>query len=272
MRKASVCFGTLLAISFLGFQSLSQVSVIGELTQEKDTRPGERYEGTILVKNDTNEPQEAKIYQTDYLFKCDGTNEYGEPGSAERSNAPWIEFSPSYLNLPPQKSLEVNYTVTVPQNLKGHPLVGTYWSMLMVEGVAHGSPESLLHPKKGEMGLTQTIRYGIQIVSHIAQTGTKKIDFLDAKLVSRPDGGRTLQVDVANTGDIGLRPEMYAELFNDKGVSQGRYAGVRYRIYPGTSVRQMIDLTAVSAGTYKVLVVVDAGGDDVYGAQYTMKF
>jgi len=267
MRKIFICFGTLLAISFCTKPSPGQVSVIGELTQERETQPGDHYEGTILVKNDTKEPQEAKVYQTDYLFKFDGTNEYGE-----RSNAPWIEFSPSSLSLPPEGSIEVNYTVTVPQNQKGNPLVGTYWSMLMVEGIAKGSPESSAHPKQGEMGIQQTIRYGIQIVSRIAHTGTKKIEFLDTKLVARPEGGRILQVDIGNTGDIGLRPEMYAELFNEKGASQGKFPGVRYRIYPGTSVRQMIDLTTVPAGTYKVMVVVDAGGDDVYGAQYTLKF
>ena len=272
MKKTSVFLFTLMAAVFCGPKSPAQVSVIGELTQEKETRPGDRYEGTILVKNDTKEPQEAKIYQTDYLFKYDGTNEYGEPGSAPRSNASWIGFSPSYLTLPPEGSVEVSFTVTVPLNAQGHPLIGTYWSMLMVEGIAQGSPESSAHRKKGEMGIQQTIRYGIQIVSHIAQTGTKKIEFLDTKLVAKPEGGRILQVDIENTGDIGVRPEMYAELFNEKGASQGRFPGVRYRIYPGTSVRQIIDLSTVPAGTYKVMVVVDAGGDDVYGAQYTLKF
>src|SRR3990172_2835595 len=33
----------------------SQVSVIGDLSQDKEARPGESYEGAILVKNDTDE-------------------------------------------------------------------------------------------------------------------------------------------------------------------------------------------------------------------------
>jgi hypothetical protein len=174
--------------------------------------------------------------------------------------------------LPPLASAEVSYSVTVPQDSGSHHLIGTYWSMLMVEGIAREAPGSSPERKKGEMGIRQTIRYGIQIVSRIVQTGAKKIDFLDTKLVSNPEGGKMLQVDVANTGDIGVRPEMYAELFNEKGASQGKFPGVRYRIYPGTSVRQMIDLSTISPGTYKVLVVVDTGDNDVYGAQYTLKF
>ena len=69
-----------------------------------------------------------------------------------------------------------------------------------------------------------------------------------------------------------MRPEMYVELFDERGASVGTFRGALYRMYPGTSVRQSIDLTTVPPGTYKALVVVDAGADDVFGAQYTLKF
>jgi hypothetical protein len=251
--------------------AVAQVSVIGELSQDREARPGESYTGVIIVRNDTNEPQEAKVYQTDYLFHYSGTNSYGEPGSHARSNAKWITFSPAYILLPPQATAAVNYSVTVPQETQ---LVGTYWSMLMVEAIPRGSPESTLPraDKKAEMGIVQTIRYGIQIVTHIANTGTKKINFVGVQLVPKEKSGRILQVDIENTGEIGIRPDVYVELFDEKGVSRGKFPGTRYRIYPGTSIRQQIDLSSVAPGTYKALIVVDAGGDDVFGGQYTLRF
>ena len=51
----------------------------------------------------------------------------------------------------------------------------------------------------------------------------------------------------------------------------GKFAGARARVYPGTSIRKSIDLSAVSGGTYKALVVADADEDSVYGATYTLK-
>ena len=66
--------------------AVAQVSIIGDLSQDHDARPGESYSGSILVKNDTDEPQEAKLYQTDYLFSCLGTTNYADPGSTPRSN------------------------------------------------------------------------------------------------------------------------------------------------------------------------------------------
>ncbi|MBI4429913.1 MAG: hypothetical protein HY562_12440 [Ignavibacteriales bacterium] len=251
----------------------SQISVIGELSQDREVRPGEKYDGVILVKNDTNEPQEVKVYQTDYSFHHSGTNNYAEAGSTPRSNAKWVAFSPSFLTVPPQSALAVNYSVTVPED-KGKKLTGTYWSMLMIEGVPKGSPESSASAKdKTQMGIMQTIRYGVQIATHIVGTGVRKLNFIDApKIVTSADGKRKLQIDIENVGEIGMRPEVYVELFDEKGVSKGKFHGVQYRIYPGTSVRQSIDFTSVSSGTYKALVVLDAGGDDVFGAQYTLKF
>lgn len=252
----------------------AQVSIIGDLSQDHDGRPGESYNGSILVKNDSNEPQEAKIYQTDYLFSWDGTNDYAEAGTTPRSNARWVSYSPSFLVIPPQGSVTVNFTVAVPKTPDGKELVGTYWSMLMVEGIARESPESTLAKKnrKPEMGVRQTLRYGIQIATHIEGTGKRSIRFIQAKLVRGERGESLLQVDLEDNGTLGFKPDVYVELFDGKGVSQGKFPGQRYRLYPGTSVRQTIGLKGIGTGTYKALVVVDAGGDDVYGAQYTLEF
>jgi hypothetical protein len=185
-----------------------------------------------------------------------------------------VTFSPSYLVLPAMSTLAVNYTVTVPRDTSGQKLAGTYWSMLMVEGIPKGSAESSIPRKdlKAQMGILQTIRYGIQIVSTIANTGSKQVQFLNTKLVATKEDTKALQVDIENTGDLGMRPEVTVELFDSAGVSRGKFSGIKYRIYPGTSVRQVIDLGNPPAGTYKALVVLDAGGDDIFGAQYTLKF
>lgn len=248
-----------------------QISVVGELSQDFTARPGQVYKGTIVVKNDTNEPQEAKVYQTDYQFYSDGRNRYGDPGSHSRSNAQWITFGPSYIQLPPQALVTVHYSVAVP--LRQDSLVGTYWSMLMVEGIPQGSPESSRQPeKKAEMGIMQTIRYGIQVATHVEGTGERLVELKDPQVVKREDGKRIFQIDIENIGTLGIRPEVSLEVFDDKGAQRGKFPGVRFRIYPGTSVRQSIDISSLPPGSYKTLLVVDAGGDDIFGAQYNLKF
>jgi hypothetical protein len=267
-------FPLALALALAATCAPAQVSVIGDLSQDHEALPGETYEGMIVVRNDSKEPQEAKVYQTDYRFSADGTNTYGEPGSMTRSNARWITFSPSTMVIPPQATVTVNFTIVVPAATPAHDIAGSYWSMLMVEGVPKESRESSQKQnlQKPEMGIRQTLRYGIQIATHVVRGGTRSVRFMQTKLLATPGNTKVLQLDLENTGTLWIRPDVSVELFDEKGISRGKFAGALYRMYPGTSVRQSIDFGVVTPGSYKAVVVVDAGGDDVFGAQYTFTF
>jgi len=245
-------------------------AVLGGLTREETATIGQTYGATIVLNNKALEPQEVKLYQTDYLFFCDGTTQYGEAGKLKRSNADWVTFSPSWLTIPPKGQAVVNYTVEVPDDKS---LAGTYWSMLMVELIGKDSPESAARPQEGKvrLGVRQVLRYGIQLVTNIGDTGSPNPHFLGTKLLAKKEGGRVLQVDLENKGDRGIRPLLWAELFDQKGRSAGKFEGGTTRIYPGTSVRYRIDLSEAPEGEYKALVVGDAGGDNVFGATYTLK-
>lgn len=245
------------------------VSIIGGLTHQKEAAPGETYKGSIIIKNTSNQPQEIKIYQTDYEFCFDGTNNYGPPGKLKRSNADWLSFNPHRLIIPSDETLTVNYTIKVPDDPN---LVGTYWSMLMVEGIPKSSPLSSQPEKdKTKIGIIQVVRYGIQMITHIGDTGERKLKFLNTKLLKENET-RTLQVDIENTGQRWLRPFLWAELYDDNGSYVGRFEGRIKRIYPGTSVRYKVDLSNAPRGKYKALVVADAGGDYIFGSNYTLKF
>lgn len=251
--------------------SVGQVSVVGELSQDRLALPGTTYEGSIIVRNDTDVPQEAKVYQTDYTFHFSGTNTYGEPGLLPRSNANWISITPSFLTLPPRSSSVVSYTVAVPPD-SFPTLAGTFWSMIMVEGIVPGSPESSTQPKeKQEMGLAQTIRYGIQIATTIAETGKYNVRFVNAELKRNESGDPVLVVDIENTGDLFMRPDVYVELFDAAGHSKGKFEAPTFRMYPGTSVREVMILSGVGAGTYKALVAVDNGTDDIFAVEYSIE-
>ena len=142
----------------------------------------------------------------------------------------------------------------------------------MVEGIAPGSPESP-QPRPAEqttMGVSQLIRYGVQIASHITGTGKKDVRFLDVRVRAEEDGSKQLIVDLQNAGDLWFRPTFSAEVFDDSGNSKGVFEGSLFRMYPGTSVRQMLDVGKLARGTYTVVFIVDAGGEDVFGAEYTL--
>jgi hypothetical protein len=230
---------------------LAGVSVIGELARKKTVRPGERYEGVVTVKNSGDTAAEVRLYQTDYLFYADGRNIYGEPGSAPRSNAPWITAGPTQLTVPPKGTSAFHYTVKVPEN----------------NGLAPPPPETEGKKGKVSVGLQTVIRYAVQIVTDIEESGERKIAFLNRQLTTK-DGKTTFSVDIGNSGERRLSPVVWMDLYSAAGTHAGRFDSGRKGLYPECSVRNLFDLTEVPSGTYSALVVVDNEDDHVFGGQY----
>jgi hypothetical protein len=260
--------------------SFAGISIMGELAQENTLQPGEKFEGTINLKNTGQTARQVNVYQTDYLFYADGTNVYGDAGATPRSNASWLSVSPSRLTILPNEIASVYYTVQVPEpkqlasvnnNMpvtENFDLIGTYWSMVMIEPVPEAEAESIEDEAgKVKMGIQTRIRYGIQIITNIGDTGTRKIEFQNKKLFSQ-DGKTILQMDIANIGQRWLSPKVWTELYDQEGKNLGRFESDKKRIYPGCSVRHKIELTDIPPGKYQALIVADNGDDYVFGAKY----
>ena len=263
-----VLFLFLVGCLILPGNSRAEFAVSGGMTHERESGPGEVYNGVITLRNNGAEPQEIKVYQRDYLFYADGKNIYGESGTAPRSNAGWIRFSPERLTVPAHGQSDISFQVSVPHDAT---LTGTYWSMLMVEGIATASETPTNDEKTSSMGITHVMRYGYQVISHMGNSGIRQLKFINTKLTNE-NGRRILLIDVENTGERLQRPALWAELCDEKGGVIGRFEGGKYRVYPATSVRYTFDLTEVPFGVYKALVVADSGEDDLFGVTYTFRF
>jgi hypothetical protein len=239
------------------------INIDGPLTQERVVRPGDAHSGLIAVSNTGAEPVEVKVYRADYSFSADGRNDYGDPGALERSNAHWMRLNQEQVTIPPKRVVNIHYALQVPAD---ETLSGTYWSMVMVEPVA--AQERVTAPRTNELRaqLTPVLRYGIQVVTHIGDSGARELAFTNPQL-REEHGQRMFTVDVANTGERWLRPQLWLELYEASGLKAGRLSGKRQRIYPSTSVRYRIELGDLPAGRYRALIVADAGGDDLFGTQ-----
>ena len=263
--KRTFCLFVILLIS--GNVSFAQVSVIGDLTREATLQPGEKFEGKITLKNRGQTPWEVNVYKNDYLFYADGTIIYGEPGRAPRSNAGWLSLSPNELTILPDETASIFYTLQVPDD---QDLSGTYWSIIMIEPTSETGAQILKDKKhKLKIGIQTRVRYAVQIISNIGDTGAPEIDFLDKKLIHQ-DGKRILQLDVGNIGEKRLSPAVWVELYDSHGNKMGRFESQKKRIYPECSVRYEVDLTEVPTGDYRALVVLDNGDEHVFGAQYNL--
>lgn len=267
MMKRAISLGALLAAALAG-PARAQITVVGEAVQEHAARPGQTVTGTLRLRNAGSQTEEAKLYLTDYAFHASGRTDYGAPGSLARSSARWVAFSPAQVRIAPGEEATVGYTVTVPE---GAALAGSYWSMLMVEGIERGSAESTAGgAARVRVGVRPTIRYGVQIATRIEGTGAPAVRFAATRAVAQGEA-KVLELDVENAGDVAYRPEIRVELFDEAGRPAGVFTSRRGLLYPGTSLRQRFELGRLPAGTYQALVVADAGGAEVFGAQYRLK-
>ena len=243
------------------------VSVLGGLTHQMTLAPGERKEGTIQLYNRDDVAARVRISQTDYLFYADGRTLYDEPGSGNRSNAAWIDVSPLNVTIPPRETVSIFYEITAP----GDPgIAGTYWSIIMVEPIAETGTGVKGQDGKAVLGLRTVIRYAVQIISDIGETGSSTISIADNKVVLC-EGKTLLQTDVANVGERWLSPAVWTEFYDKDGRYVGRFDSNRQRVLPTCSVRHLFDLTSVPRGTYTALFVVDNGDDRVFGTTYEVR-
>ncbi|HEY0016843.1 MAG TPA: hypothetical protein VGC13_11010 [Longimicrobium sp.] len=240
----------------------AQVSVVSSTLEEHTAAPGEQYTGTIRVRNTAATAQTARVSASDYRFLADGRTFYEQPGTVARSNAAWVRFSPSRLSLAPGEEATVAYTVAVPAQAS---LRGSYWSVLMVETV-DDAPAAV---RAGRVGIAPTIRYAVQLATHVGQA-ERRIALEGARLTTE-GGAKAFEVNVANTGEQADRLELRVDLFDAEGAPAGRLSSTRGLVYPGTSIHQRFDLASLPPGTYRALLVVDTGSEDVFGAEYTLR-
>jgi len=269
--KRILTLATIILFGAIYSPAMAQISVRSQLSHDENVEPGQQYSGVILVRNDSDESQQAKVYQTDYLFQSDGTNYFGDPGKLDRSNANWIDLGISQVVIPPRESVEITYRVSVPESIDGIAPSGSFWSIIMVEGIPKNSAENLENElPDNSYGVVQVTRYGVQIASHLENNTGAELTITESQLTRSEEEESTLNLAVSNDGYLLVRPDVWVELYAEDGSAIGRIEGQKSRLYPGTSVTQRIKLGKLKPGAYRALVIMDAGEEDVFGAEFTL--
>ena len=265
LKAALLGLGAMLVLAPLAARA--QVGVTNGLTQEKACKPGEAFESFVTLKNNGPQEETVKIYQTDYTFNAEGKSYYDAPGKVKRSNAAWISVAPKQVTIPGLATLDVRYICHVPADAA---LVGTYWSIVMFEVVPKAERIKRDVDKKDvAFGVNQVMRYGVQIVTHIGETGKRSLKFLSTDLL-QDKAGKTLQVDLENDGERWLRPFSSVEVYSEKGDLVTKLEGERWRLFPGTSARFRFDVSALKPGAYNALIVFDNKDSSVFGVRYAL--
>ncbi len=248
--------------SLIVFQAQSNIVILNGLTHEDTSSPGEKYRGSIQVQNAGTEARTVRVYIRDYWYTYQGESRHDEPGTQERSNANWINFSPKLLTLQPDERAIVDFEVNTPMN---DSLCGTYWSVIMVEGLV---PQDTA--KTAGLKIHTAIRYAVQIITNIEETGERDLQFIGLELDDSQEQN-VLNVAVKNTGERMLKPELSMEIFNNTGESMGIFKAERRKTFPGTSILLSLSLVGVEPGSYTAVLVANCDADHIFGTNFTLE-
>lgn len=242
--------------------SMASIMVLNGLTHENHVSPGDSYVSGIEIQNASDQEKSVRLYQVDYRYVAGGESFYDEPGTLPRSNARWVEVSSLLVTLQPNETRMVDFEVSVPQN---DSLNGTYWSVIMVEGI-EADPT---RPQSG-VSIQTVMRYAIQVITHIGETGKVDLQFTKMEL-KKENNIVQLEVDIENTGERAVRPEVGISLFDASGNPVQVVTVERKRIYPGSSVRFLLNIEHSVPGQYSGILVADCDEEHVFGANVNLE-
>lgn len=240
----------------------ANIVVLNGLTHENSALPGETYRTQIEIQNVSQIEKSVKIYQKDYWYNHTGDARHDAPGTLQRSNANWISFQPELVNLAPNEKAQINIEIVIPNN---EDLTGSYWSVMMVEGVV--PPDTSVN--KG-VAITTAIRYAVQLISHVGNTGTSDLGFVGLEL-TKQDSQNLLLVSVENKGERLLKPELSLEIFDELGNSVAVVKAEKRKTLPGTSIQVTLLLEGIKPGNYSGVIVADCGNEDLYGTNVSFE-
>ncbi len=241
----------------------ANIVILNGLTHENTVQTGEIYRGAIQIQNTADTQKSVRVYLRDYWFSYTGESKHDPPGTLERSNAEWITFTPELLTLEANEITTIDFEVKIPDD---NELNGTYWSVLMVEGIV---PPDTSDFSSG-VTIRTAIRYAVQIVTNIGNSGSSDLQFAGLELLKQ-DENNVLDVIIENVGERVLRPEVSIELFDESGNSVGTIKEERRKTYPGTSIKVSLILEGIKPGNYTAILVADCDEDHIFGTNLSLE-
>jgi hypothetical protein len=115
------------------------------------------------------------------------------------------------------------------------------------------------------------MRYGIQVATHIGDSGSRNVNLSDPKLTLNNDSVASVQIDAINSGERAYRPLFTLELYDESGAKRAHDEKPRGLLYPGSSLNQRFALSKLPPGTYKAVLFVDTGDQAVFARQFRIK-
>jgi P pilus assembly chaperone PapD len=193
-----------------------------------------------------------------------------KPGESANSLVKYISANPSYFELDPGKTQEVQVTLELP-NLPESNTVK--WGTLMLKIEKEKNKVNDLGGTDVGMGILETVQFVVHIFQTPPNITKKSAEIISLKQVSGDKPGeRAVLLMTKNTGDAILDCASYIEFLNLNTGKKERMQPTAFTVLPGGAREMKFILPAMEKGKYNLTGVVDFGSrEEVQAAELEME-
>ncbi|MCL3782456.1 DUF916 domain-containing protein [Prolixibacteraceae bacterium JC049] len=212
---------------------------------------GQNGQSFVNVKNHANKKKKYTVTLSDWTVSESGDIKYLPANTSPRSCADWITITPAVFELQPNESTKISVVMRVPNKEEAQT---TKWGMLFVQEVEEQSATAG-GDKSTKAGIKVNPSIGVYLLqapdSYNNESAT--IDNMHEK-----EKGKSVEVDVANTGDKILKSKVYLIVSDLQTADEITMEPIEVTLLPGVKKSIVLQLPeTMKAGNYSLTGVLD---------------
>jgi P pilus assembly chaperone PapD len=228
--------------------------------------PGEVKKQIVHVTNNSATSQSFTISFGDFAApNDDGKTQLMKPGESEHSCSGYMSASPSFFEIEPGKTMDVEVVIDLPNLPEANKVK---WGTMMLKLAKERSEASDLGSGAVGMGILETFQFIVHIFQTPPSVTLKQAEITSFKeTISEKDQKTSLDIVTKNTGEAILDCATYIEFTNLQTGSEERSKPSAFTVLPGGSRLMKFPIPdTLPKGRYTATAVVDIGRKDAVQA------
>jgi len=261
MRK----FVLIIFMSLLVRMMFAQDFEVSPVLMNFNAEPGEIQKKQLTLINHSAQPQKYNLKISDFILDADGNRKIVPLGSSKRSCADWINISPSFIELNPNQTAQLDVMMTVPKDG-----FSSRWCMVHVE----------VAKEQSAFEADKTLATGVLLVPRIvvmvkqsprSNTNYKATINGLKEITKKSDKLQQFEVMVSNVGDKVIDANVYLQLANLQTGKEEKFSIVKTTVYPDASRKVTLQMPRIAVkGKYVLGAIIDYGHRQPLGGTQLM--
>lgn len=254
-----------LFLSIISLSAFAQDFEVSPVTMNFNAEPGEIQKKQLTLINHSAQPQKYNLKISDFVMDADGNRKSIPLGNSKRSCADWINISPSFIELNPNQTAQLDVNMTVPKDG-----FSSRWCMIHVEVAKEQT--AFEADKTLATGVLLVPRIVVMVKQSPRSNNNYKANISGLKeITKKSDKQQVFEVMVQNTGDNVIDANVYLSLANLQTGKEEKFNIVKSTVYPDATRKVTLQMPRITTkGKYVLVAIMDYGHRQPLGGTQLM--